>query len=226
LYYGDSQYDHCGATPWLVRGGMIKILTEPVYFLGQVEFKVLNGSVSVNGRIYNSSSKSEWSRTYSPRSSALMSIEPQGEAEIEFRALENGLEVIQNCQPTFANIFQPEAELSESFEEVVKGFHVLRQEIDLPLLRISEEWKEALGDLKSFSGVPVIFICGHRKVGKSSFSRFLVNGLLNDREEVELVDLDPGQTEFTPAGFVARKSFTNKGKQDLLKMLKFILSFL
>lgn len=194
----------------------ILILKEPVYFLGRVEFKILKGSLSVNGRIINETVK-DWNSVYSPRSTALMSFEPQGDAEIELRTLEDGLEAIQTCQPTFLNIFTPETEVIESFEEVVKGFYLLKKEaeesITVPLMKISGEWLEALEDVKSAASPSVIFVCGHRKVGKSSFSRFLLNGMLNEGGEVEFVDLDPGQTEFTPAGFIARKSFAATGKQ-------------
>lgn len=197
---------------------MIKILKEPVYFLGQVEFRILKGSLILNGRIFDDKSLKEWKSVFSPRSTALMSFEPQTEVEIEFRTLENGLDAIQNCQPTFGNLFVPETEFIESFEEVVKGFYLLKREseesLSMPLIKISNEWFDVLETVKTAAS-PIIFVCGHRKVGKSSFSRFLLNGLLNENQEVEFVDLDPGQTEFTPAGFIARKSFTSKGKKTL-----------
>jgi polynucleotide 5'-kinase involved in rRNA processing len=53
----------------------------------------------------------------------------------------------------------------------------------MPLMKISGEWLEVLENFKTALS-PVIFICGHRKVGKSSFSRFLLNGLLNGGGEV------------------------------------------
>lgn len=55
---------------------------------------------------------------------------------------------------------------------------------------------------------PRIFILGNRKVGKSSFCRFLTNTLLNVRREVAFMDLDCGQTEFTPPGFLSLKLLT------------------
>lgn len=186
---------------------MIKILTGPVHFLGQVEFKVLSGSVRVNGKIFKDS---EWTPVYSPKSTALLAFEPEHEAQVEFRPVVNGLEGIQACQPTFANLFTPDQENSEWFEEVVEGGFLMRAggEEFFPVLRIGEEWKGVLDSITiASSGRKVIFVCGHRKVGKSSFSRFLLNGLLNENEAVDFVDLDPGQTEFTPAGYVAKKTF-------------------
>lgn len=49
---------------------------------------------------------------------------------------------------------------------------------------------------------PIVLICGPRKVGKSTFCRFLLNTLLNHRDEICHMDLDPGQTEFMPPGFI------------------------
>lgn len=197
--------------------------------MGQVEFRILKGFLSVNGRIFDDKSLNEWQSVFSPRSTALMSFEPQTEVEIEFRTLENGLDAIQNCQPTFGNLLVPETEFVESFEEVVKGFYLLKREAEeslpMPLMKISDEWLEVLETVKTAAS-PIIFVCGHRKVGKSSFSRFLLNGLLNENQEVEFVDLDPGQTEFTPAGFIARKSFTSKGKKvRYQEFLKFTFIF-
>lgn len=55
-----------------------------------------------------------------------------------------------------------------------------------------------LSDLVSKGGTPFILICGDRKVGKSTFARYLSNSLLNTCRQVAYVDLDAGQTEFVP----------------------------
>ena len=188
-------------------------LTEPVHVLGKTEFRVLEGSVLINGKIVAAVENVDNSflRLYSPRSTALMEIEPIGPgAKVEFKELSDGLEGIQTCQSNFGNIFEPETEMIESFELIIKGFYFLKGN-NVPVMRITEEWRQVLADL-SASVCPIIFICGHRKVGKSSFSRFVLNGLLNNAEEVDFIDLDPGQTEFTPAGFIARKRFNKHGK--------------
>jgi polynucleotide 5'-hydroxyl-kinase GRC3/NOL9 len=50
---------------------------------------------------------------------------------------------------------------------------------------------------------PVIVVCGAKNCGKSTFSRFLTNTLLNRFPQVAFLETDVGQTEFTPPGFVA-----------------------
>lgn len=45
-------------------------------------------------------------------------------------------------------------------------------------------------------------ICGGKGVGKSTFLRYYVNQLLEDGPLL-VIDLDPGQSEFTVAGIVS-----------------------
>lgn len=187
----------------------------PLYILGQVEFRVLEGEVSVNGRILSCSSPS-WSPLFSPRSNALLAFESVNETSIiELRSLsQNGLESIQSCQTAFNNLFTPEADISHLFHEAVPGCFVLKPTDTqiMPLMRVSQEWKEVVSELlEGNERRPCVFVCGHRKIGKSTFSRFLLNSLLNVHPQVDLIDLDLGQTEFTTAGFVARKRFSSKG---------------
>ncbi|KAJ3861270.1 hypothetical protein EV359DRAFT_47562 [Lentinula novae-zelandiae] len=49
----------------------------------------------------------------------------------------------------------------------------------------------------------IYLIKGPKKVGKSSFARTLVNRLLSQHNTLAYLDLDPGQSEFTPAGLIA-----------------------
>jgi len=48
-----------------------------------------------------------------------------------------------------------------------------------------------------------IVCVGPANSGKSTFNRYLVNNLLSKYESVIYVDLDPGQTEFTPPSFLS-----------------------
>lgn len=226
-------------------------LTGSVHVLGKAEFRVLEGSVFINGRSLNVSG--DKLSLFSPRSSALMELEPTSPSvKMEFFELADGLEDIQTCQPNFGNIFAPETETVESFEEIVKGLYMLKGDTSIPVMRITEEWRQVLSDFSISGGdkegsstlesketeskgskeskestesdtitsnTPVIFVCGHRKVGKSSFCRFLLNGLLNEHASVDFVDLDPGQTEFTPAGFISRKRYNQQGKKKIVCLI-------
>lgn len=49
-------------------------------------------------------------------------------------------------------------------------------------------------------GCAVIFVCGTKNVGKSTFIRTLINSLLNHTTSVDYLEGDLGQAEFTPTG--------------------------
>uniref|UniRef100_UPI0037E98CAF polynucleotide 5'-hydroxyl-kinase NOL9 n=1 Tax=Semicossyphus pulcher TaxID=241346 RepID=UPI0037E98CAF len=72
-------------------------------------------------------------------------------------------------------------------------------------LKMSESYREALNTVVNacrgdMDGCAVILVCGAKNVGKSTFTRFLVNTLLNHTTSVDYLEGDLGQTEFTPAG--------------------------
>ncbi|XP_052574662.1 polynucleotide 5'-hydroxyl-kinase NOL9 isoform X1 [Peromyscus californicus insignis] len=69
----------------------------------------------------------------------------------------------------------------------------------------------ALDELVSAScvdGCPVILLCGACDTGKSTFSRILINQLLNSLPGVDYLECDLGQTEFTPPGCIALLNIT------------------
>ncbi|XP_040577007.1 uncharacterized protein [Lepeophtheirus salmonis] len=49
---------------------------------------------------------------------------------------------------------------------------------------------------------PKLLVVGGKGVGKSSFTKYQLNSLL-DKSPVYFIDLDPGQAEFTPPGFIS-----------------------
>ncbi|CAH7447177.1 polynucleotide 5'-hydroxyl-kinase NOL9 [Phodopus roborovskii] len=75
---------------------------------------------------------------------------------------------------------------------------------------LSESGLCALGELVSAccDGCPVIVLCGACDIGKSTFSRILINQLLNSLPGVDYLECDLGQTEFTPPGCVALLNIT------------------
>ncbi|XP_057514959.1 polynucleotide 5'-hydroxyl-kinase NOL9 [Actinidia eriantha] len=72
-----------------------------------------------------------------------------------------------------------------------------------PSIFIPEEWSEAADAVaydSSTSPPPVALICGAKNSGKTTFSRHLLNVLLQRYRKVAYLDTDVGQTEFTPPG--------------------------
>ncbi|KAK8866564.1 Polynucleotide 5'-hydroxyl-kinase nol9 [Tritrichomonas musculus] len=48
--------------------------------------------------------------------------------------------------------------------------------------------------------VSTIMVCGNKGAGKSTFTRYLINRLLNSKRKVACLDIDPGQPEFSLPG--------------------------
>lgn len=71
---------------------------------------------------------------------------------------------------------------------------------------IPEAWSDAAASI-AYSPVtsnpPVALICGAKNSGKSTFSRHLLNTLLQRYKKVAYLDTDVGQPEFTPPGFIS-----------------------
>ncbi|KAK5661725.1 hypothetical protein OQA88_9825 [Cercophora sp. LCS_1] len=86
----------------------------------------------------------------------------------------------------------------------------------IPLQELSSpaEWNKKLaGIIKSKNGGdnPIIFLCGPKSSGKSTFGRLLANRLVTDQghaknkpwSPIAILDLDPGQPEYSPPGIIS-----------------------
>lgn len=78
---------------------------------------------------------------------------------------------------------------------------------DWNILQVNEEWAQ-LFNLMNIENLNEenhtrLMLCGGKGVGKSTLLRYLVNKLLNVRKEVYVMDLDPGQPEFTVPGAIS-----------------------
>ncbi|XP_078414103.1 polynucleotide 5'-hydroxyl-kinase NOL9-like isoform X1 [Cetorhinus maximus] len=75
-------------------------------------------------------------------------------------------------------------------------------------ITMSESWTATVQELlktclEDDDGCPIILVCGRKNIGKSTFNRYLLNSLLNHVPCVEFLELDLGQTEFSPPGCMA-----------------------
>ncbi|GER27114.1 polynucleotide 5'-hydroxyl-kinase NOL9 [Striga asiatica] len=78
---------------------------------------------------------------------------------------------------------------------------VSENESSLPKTIIPDEWSDA-AEAIAYDAVafPIILVCGPKNSGKTTFSRHIVNVLLQRHKRVPYLDTDVGQTEFTPPG--------------------------
>ncbi|KAK6153354.1 hypothetical protein DH2020_012993 [Rehmannia glutinosa] len=73
-----------------------------------------------------------------------------------------------------------------------------------PKIFIPEEWSNAAEAIAYGSvSFPIAFVCGPKNSGKTTFSRHLINVLLQRHKKVAYLDTDVGQTEFTPPGLLS-----------------------
>ncbi|KAJ6801449.1 polynucleotide 5'-hydroxyl-kinase NOL9 [Iris pallida] len=68
------------------------------------------------------------------------------------------------------------------------------------MVMIPPQWEEAANSISSSAHPPISLICGPKNSGKSTFSRHLLNTLLQRYETVAYLDTDVGQPEFSPPG--------------------------
>ncbi|KAL3655334.1 hypothetical protein CASFOL_001120 [Castilleja foliolosa] len=73
-----------------------------------------------------------------------------------------------------------------------------------PKIFIPEEWYIA-AEAIAYGSVdfPIAFVCGPKNSGKTTFSRHVLNVLLQRHRKVAYLDTDVGQTEFTPPGLLS-----------------------
>ncbi|KAG0272786.1 Polynucleotide 5'-hydroxyl-kinase grc3 [Linnemannia exigua] len=99
------------------------------------------------------------------------------------------------------------------FETNLPGFHPILEPTDsIAALRIPNTWQDAMQALidstvdensRRVKRPPVSVVCGGKKMGKSTFSRLILNRMLNRYRKVAFIECDIGQSEFTPVGMVA-----------------------
>lgn len=81
------------------------------------------------------------------------------------------------------------------------------------------EWNKKLAGLaaaKHKGAMPIVFLCGPKSSGKSTFGKLLLNRFITDQGNVNnkpwstvaVLDIDPGQPEFTPPGLVSLNKTT------------------
>ncbi|ORX92775.1 hypothetical protein K493DRAFT_338632 [Basidiobolus meristosporus CBS 931.73] len=113
-------------------------------------------------------------------------------------------------------VIQNHPELLE-YEFKVPGFYPILGVPNTPWMRTPESWVDGVQRLingahvpaDAINSVPIIVVCGTKGVGKSTFTRFLSNSLLNEYKDIAYLECDIGQSEFTPNGLVSLNLVSN-----------------
>ncbi|KAF9172698.1 Polynucleotide 5'-hydroxyl-kinase grc3 [Mortierella sp. AD010] len=121
------------------------------------------------------------------------------------------LSIKQKARPRGTEDEEKQAQIR--FETYLSGFHPILDPTDsIAALKIPDTWRDAMHALIDSTTdenggrvkrPPVSVVCGGKKMGKSTFSRLILNRILNRYRRVAFIECDIGQSEFTPVGMVA-----------------------
>ncbi|KAG0164071.1 Polynucleotide 5'-hydroxyl-kinase grc3 [Apophysomyces sp. BC1034] len=224
---------------------------ESLVFVGQALVAPLFGAVSVLGAVLSSgnpvpsslpsSASVSFHPIFSPRTHALLVIEPARHDSVEprqtlvsesfddagflepmkkhlskFQAIfvVKGLQWcdiddVEDVVPLFKDIFRPnkQGKTNEAIHSIAGFQPILEVSHGVKAMKAPLSWELSVSRLieveKDYRTPAISVICGSKKVGKSTFGRYLVNRLLNTHKRVAFLESDLGQTEFTPSGTVA-----------------------
>ncbi|CAB4417906.1 unnamed protein product [Rhizophagus irregularis] len=130
-----------------------------------------------------------------------------------------GIQDVENVASCYNNIFssnfannneKKDNEIKQSKTDFfnIKGFYpIFEVAPGMTAFKIPHSWENSTNqlvtDILDFTLPPISIISGHKNVGKSTFSRYLVNSMLNICPKVAYIESDVGQSEFTPCGLVS-----------------------
>lgn len=195
-----------------------------IYLHGVVRIRLIRGSIEVLGYILSNNGKSV--DLYSPKGTSFLYVRAVstgdklcGDTDTSFCQNEEVLNFIE--QQTYDSSLI----ICETLEKPQISFiekHVSQQIYpkqdsnlaryvfqehpgDWNVINTSSDWDRVCDSIAPHSKV---FLCGGKGVGKSTFLRYAINRLLMKYKEVRVVDLDPGQPEFTVPGCVSYHTIT------------------
>lgn len=193
---------------------------QSISFYGLFTLKVLYGKVEVLGSILESNSKPV--NLYSPRGSALLYVKnathcQDSNKQIKINHLfptQDSLEgdifveansaVILCSKLEDAKVLFVEKYISQKIFPKLENDSVpqiiFEPSGNTNTIKQSSVWDEVLSNVSWDSK---LMITGGKGVGKSTLLRFAINRLLNKFDKVRVLDLDPGQSEFTVPGCIS-----------------------
>ncbi|KAF2084548.1 hypothetical protein K490DRAFT_48857, partial [Saccharata proteae CBS 121410] len=199
---------------WLVR---LKY-KQTIVNLGKYEVRVLEGVIILYGAILRP--LHGFQRVFAPSTHALPVIQcvsPYG-AELEIKSCEDTISRLERLSPLYGRLWNAKENVELKPCRKRWSFANIHRLSDDPYkrplyhLEVPSKWEQAINKICPLPSKPVprVMACGPKSTGKSTFSRLIANRLLTMTREahesidsVYLLDLDPGQPEFSPAGQVS-----------------------
>ncbi|KAL2072208.1 hypothetical protein VTL71DRAFT_11551 [Oculimacula yallundae] len=198
---------------------------ERLVIVGQYELCIKVGHITLMGAALQPSEKLY--RVFAAPSHSLPVIRclstDVNSAEIVLRNSNSGLEDLEKLSPLFGRLWNSHSgPLGTEYQELLPRFQrssfkiLFSSKLDLqssylqPLVS-PPEWNLQLSKLSEPSEKKhVVMLCGPKSSGKSTFTKLLCNRLLSTlpsdttlSQGIALLDLDPGQPEYSPPGQLA-----------------------
>ncbi|KAL9624186.1 MAG: hypothetical protein Q9204_007893 [Flavoplaca sp. TL-2023a] len=207
----------------------VRLDDTPMTIIGQYQIWVRKGAVSVLGATLHPSSAAY--RVFAPSTHSLPVIRPiwnpfgpaEQPVEITIVSFRSGIRLLKQVSPHFGRIWSTAINVSGDITNEANGteprvkrtYSILNtpsvsyvSKGPLNPLDLPTGWQPLLTSLTSrnLRKPPTIaLVCGPKGSGKSSFVRMLSNGSIDARGArfMALLDIDPGQPEFSPPGEVS-----------------------
>lgn len=183
--------------------------------LGSYGIKIKSGEASIYGAILNPSETIHW--VHAPHCHALPVLRCSEKSIIELHPhpAAAGLRSLEKLSPIFAGLWDDAGPEGQK-----KTWQVLGSSADGPKramlqdLKSPPEWNRKIAELSRpniEAAPPVLLVCGPKSSGKSTFVRMLTNRLVTHQggtrkrtwAGVAVLDIDPGQPEFSPPGTIS-----------------------
>ncbi|KAK3990971.1 hypothetical protein QBC44DRAFT_288130 [Cladorrhinum sp. PSN332] len=208
--------------------GQIQITTsegERFVILGSYGIKVQEGEATIAGATLTPLDPTQW--VHAPHCHALPVLRTSEGVIVELHPHPGAqsLRQLAKLNPVFGRLWNESAAEgttgSSKSSKDLSTFQIIFSSEDAPKkvslqeLVSPPEWNKKLAGLvtakRKSSPPPKIFLCGPKSSGKSTFGRLLANRLITDRAgsrtnpwtPILLLDIDPGQPEFSPPGVIS-----------------------
>ncbi|KAI3537018.1 hypothetical protein CABS01_05072 [Colletotrichum abscissum] len=208
-----------------VAGGILELRlhdSERFLVLGSYGIKVLDGEITIAGASVRPPDGIKW--VHAPHCHAIPVLRCSEETRLELHPHPQGasLRKLERLSPLFRSLWhEPEGKASKRGAKT-DTYKIICTSEDAPKraliqdLRSHPAWNKKLAGLaKAKPDQPAlsVMLCGPKSSGKSTFGRILGNRLLTGAGQqtrtrktppsVVVMELDPGQPEYTPAGTIA-----------------------
>ncbi|KAK4143040.1 uncharacterized protein C8A04DRAFT_37766 [Dichotomopilus funicola] len=192
---------------------------ERLVILGSFGIKVREGEATIAGAVLTPADDIQW--VHAPHCHAVPVLRTADDTVLELQShpAAKGLRQLGALHPVFARIWDESPEETNTRSKSPSTYQIIYTSNDLPKrVTLQElvspgEWNKRLSGLAAErrKSTPVVFLCGPKSSGKSTFGKLLTNRFVTDRagsrnkpwSAVMVLDIDPGQPEFSPPGVIS-----------------------